>query len=231
MVKAAQAATDPGKLDAAIADLKAFKDAHPDSWQIVAATKALARLLEEKGDVPGARKAYEDLGKIAGVPSQVKLDSDVQVAKLLMRDRKYAEAEAKLKALSAALPNEDPQKAGLLVVLAQAQMEQNQLGEVEPLLRGVVASATDPVQQAQAHNALGDFYQKKNQPEDAFWEYLKVDVLYNQDREQHAKALYFLSKLFDKAKNDPMRAQECKDRLADKNFADLEYAKRAASEK
>lgn len=231
-VKAAQAETEVFKRAGAIAALQAFKIDHPDSWQIVAALKILAKLLEDQGDVQEARKTYEELGKVAGIPAETKLESDVLVAKLLMRGSKYADAEAKLKSLSTTLPNDDPQKPSLLILLAQAQIEQNNLGGVEPLLRSALASTTtDPTIRAHAHNTLGDYFQKKSQLDDAFWEYLKVDVLYNQDREQQAKALYFLSKLFDKVKNDPIRARECKERLADKVFAGLDYAKRSADEK
>src|SRR5207245_1249523 len=124
------------------------------------------------------------LGKINGIPAETKLESDVLVAKLLMRGSKYADAEAKLKALSTTLPNDDPQKPFLTVLLAQAQIEQNNFATVEQLLKGAIAASGDPTVCGLAHNTLGDYYVKKGQEEDAFWEYLKVDVLYNQDREQ-----------------------------------------------
>src|SRR5262249_25599559 len=144
MVKAHQAETENLKQDEAIAALKAFKNEHPDSWQIVTALKTLARLLEEKSDVAGAQQTYEELGKINAIPAETKLESDVLVAKLLMRGNKFADAEAKLKALSTTLPNEDPQKPFLTVLLAQAQIEQKNLGAVEQLLKSAIATTTDP---------------------------------------------------------------------------------------
>src|SRR5258708_25051525 len=109
MAKAAESETERAKQDAAIAELKAFATEHPDGWQIVEALKTLAKMLEDKGDVPGAQQTYETLGKVAGLPAETKVESDVLVAKLLMRGSKYAEAETKLKALAATLPNDDPQ--------------------------------------------------------------------------------------------------------------------------
>lgn len=231
MCKAAQSEAEQGKQDAAISALQAFTTEHPDGWQIVTAAKTLARLLEDKGDVAGARKAYEALGKVNGIPPTTKLESDVLVAKLLMRGKNFADAETKLKSLSTTLPTDNPQKPLLTVLLAQAQMEQNNLAGVEALLKGAIAATEDGAIRGLAHNTLGDYYLKKNQAEDGFWEYLRVDVLYSQDRDQQAKALYHLSKLFDKVKNDPLRAAEYKNRLLDKNFDGLEYAKKAASEK
>ena len=63
------------------------------------------------------------------------------------------------------------------------------------------------------HNCLGDYYRLRKELEPAFWEYLKVDTLYSQDKEESAKALYYLAELFDKVKNDKVRAEECLTRL------------------
>jgi hypothetical protein len=57
-----------------------------------------------------------------------------------------------------------------------------------------------------------------------------VDTLYTQDRDEHAKALYHLSTLFDKVKNDRARAKQCADRLKDKQFAGTLYQRRASAE-
>ena len=70
-----------------------------------------------------------------------------------------------------------------------------------------------------------------NRLEEAFWQYLWVDQEYNQDPEEHSKALYYLAILFDRVKRRPDRAKTCLDRLLkDKLFAGLEYQKQAAKE-
>jgi hypothetical protein len=57
-------------------------------------------------------------------------------------------------------------------------------------------------------------------------------VLYNQDREEHAKALFELSKLFVQVKKDAARAERCLDRLInDKEFAGSTFQKLAAKER
>ena len=58
-----------------------------------------------------------------------------------------------------------------------------------------------------------------------------MDVVYNEDKHEHAKALYYLSKLFVEVKNDPVRAQECRDRLLGKEFLGQEFQMLAAKEK
>ena len=67
--------------------------------------------------------------------------------------------------------------------------------------------------------------------EDALWAYLWVDVVYHQNRQEHAKALYHLYKLF-KDRQDEAKAKQCKERLEkDKQFAGLEYQRLAGAEK
>jgi hypothetical protein len=228
--KVAEVLAHQGKGDEAIAALTAYKGEHADSWEIVRCLKLLARLQEDKGDIAGARQSYEDLAKLADIPRETKLESDFLVARLLMRGGKYADAEKKLQAVAAALSPNDSQRPQLLVLLAQSQVQQGNLGAVEKQLRDAAAATTDPNVKAAAHNALGEYFLKKNQAEDAFWEFLRVDVLYSQDRDQEAKALYHLSKLFDKVKNDLNRSRDCKERLQ-KQFADSVYARKSAEEK
>ena len=50
-------------------------------------------------------------------------------------------------------------------------------------------------------------------------------------REEHARALYWLSKLYDSVKKDTQKAQECVERLKSKDFEGAEYAKKIAAEK
>ncbi len=78
-----------------------------------------------------------------------------------------------------------------------------------------------------AYNLLGDYYSRKGQAEEAFWNYLRVDAMYNEDIEEQAKALYRLTTLFDKVKKDPIRGKEYADRLQGTRFAGTTYQKLA----
>jgi hypothetical protein len=230
-VLAQLAREDPTQADAAIAALVKYKAAFPQGWEIVPALKLLAQMQEDKGDLDAAVQTYGELVNVPAAPRELKRESEVLVAKMLVRAGKYADAETRLKALGTSLAADDPQKPFIQVYLVQSQMAQNNLGQAEAQLKAILAGTADADVRALAHNSLGDYYQAKNQPEEAFWQYLRVDVLYGQDKNEHAKALYHLSKLFDKVKNDRERAQGCLERLMDKQYADCEYQKRAAKEK
>jgi hypothetical protein len=230
-VQAQQAKDDPTKLGAALAALTAYKTEFNNGWEVVPCLKLLAQLLEDKGDAAGASQAYADLAAVPDLPKELKQESEVLGVRLLLRVGKFPDAEAKLKALQAGMARDDPQRTFVDAFLVQSQMAQGNLAQAEPQLRAVVQGAKDPAVQGLAHNLLGDYYRLKNQPEQAFWEYLRVDVLYNADREEHAKALFHLSKLFDKVKNDPVRAEECLTRLKGPTFAGTNYQRQVGEEK
>jgi hypothetical protein len=66
------------------------------------------------------------------------------------------------------------------------------------------------------------------------WEFLWVDAVFNQDKAQHAKALYYLWQTFDKRgeASDPDRAQQCRDALInDRQFNGTEYQRLAVQGK
>jgi predicted negative regulator of RcsB-dependent stress response len=214
----------------AVAALNAFRTANSGGWEITPATKAAADLLEAKGDAAGARAAYEELAANPDAPENVQLAANLQVARLLSRDNKNADAEQKLKAVAASLKADDPQRTYVQVSLAQTQVAQGNLKAAEAPLKAAVAGAGDDHLKALAYNALGDYYLKNKQPDEAFWQYLRVDAVYNQDREEHARALYHLWKLFETVRADQPRSNESLQRLEDKALAGTDYQARALKE-
>jgi hypothetical protein len=229
-VKALLAQDDPARLDDAVAALAAYRTDNPGTWEVVPCLKELAQLQEQKGDAEAAGKTYAELAALPGLPKELKEQSDIWLARLLVRSGKYDRAEKKLQDLRTAVAKDDPQRGYIDVYLAQCRLGQGHLAQVEAPLRETIRTSPDANVKGLAHNLLGDYYRHKNQAGEAFWEYLKVDMLYNQDREEHAKALYHLWKLFDKEKNDPMRAAEFLERLRGKPFAGTFYQAQALKE-
>lgn len=231
LVMTAQAKDDPARRDAAIAVLKDNQKAFADGWEIVPALQLLARLQEEKGDTGAAGKAYSDLAELPGISAAMKLDSQLRGARLLLSANKFTDAESKLKEVAAAMPADDPQRAQVDVYLAQSQIAQVHLDGIEKKLKDAISANEDKKLRALAHNALGDYYRAKKDMERAFWEYLKVETMYDVDREEQAKALYWLSKLFDQPKNDLGRAEECLTKLQGQRFDGTTFQRKAANEK
>lgn len=229
-VTALMAQDDPAKVEPAIKLLTEFKAVNGTAWQIVPALKTLARLQEESGKTDDARKTYEELADLPDIPPAVKQESGVLVGRLLLRGGKYADAERRLKALASTMTTTDAQLPFVKAYLVQSRLGRGQLDGVPKELGDVIKSSGDARLRGVAHNLLGDYYLKKNQQDEAFWHYLRVDAMYNEDAEEHAKALFQLVTLFDKVKKDPLRGKECAARLLEPRFAGTSYQRRVAAE-
>jgi predicted negative regulator of RcsB-dependent stress response len=216
---------DPAQVDEAIKTLMAFKKDHSSGWETLAALKMLAKLQEDSGKIDDARKTYEELAELPGVSKEMKQESEVLVGKLLLRADKWTDAETRLEKLSKDLSDADAVRPFVLAYLAEARIGQNKLDGLEKQLKDLIAANNDSRLRGVLYNRLGDYYRKKAKPADAFWSYLRVDAMYNEDPEEQAKALYYLSSLFDKEKKDPIRGKECIERLKSKRFDGTVYQK------
>jgi len=228
LAKAAE--DDTTQVDAAIDALTKFKTDHPDSWQLIPAAKSLAGLREQTGDIKSAQKIYEELAANEALPKETREEFSLSEARLLIRGERHADAFKKLKDLGCSFAADDPRKAKVDVYMAACTAAGGKASEAEKQLKDLIGGKVDNETKALACNALGDLHLRAGKEEDAFWDYMWVDVLYNQDREEHAKALFQLSELFLKVQKykDATRAEHCLDRLInEKEFAGSRYQKQA----
>ena len=224
LVQVQIARLDPTKRDAAIDAMKKFCGEQSTSWEIVPSAKLLAQLQEEKGDLAGAKETYDKLRVLPGVPKALALESTILVSNLQLRAKQYSEAEKTLNDAKALMSEDDPQRPMVIVHLCDAQLKQHKTQDIEKELRTAIERTSEANIRALAHNTLGDYYREKKQDDEAFWQYLRVDALYPEDREEHARALYWLSKLFETVKKDKSKAQECLEKLKSKDFEGTEFA-------
>jgi hypothetical protein len=223
-VKFHLARDEASQLDAAAAALQAFLADHGKAWETVPSLKMLAQVQEAKGDLEAAAKTYQVLTALPDLPADLKRDSAILEGQLLLRGRKFAEAEKRFQSLLAGASAKDAQWAVLQILLTQTQIGQNNVINAPQQLQAALAASDDATVKAMALNTQGDFFRQQNKPEDAFWCYLKVDTLYGQEREEQAKALYYLAHLFETVRKDPLRAQQCRDKL--KVLDGTEYQKK-----
>jgi len=222
---------DPNEGKPAIELLKTFQKDNPDSWQLTAASRLLSGLQTANQDYEGAERTYEKLAKTPGIPAAMRQDSEVKAAQMMVKAKKYPEAKEKLEGLAASLQENDPQRVRLNISLAECDAAAGHLDKAVKAIEAIIAKPMRKDLKAQAYNALGDCYYGQKKWKDAMWSYLWVDVIYHQNREEHAKALYHLSKAF-KELGDDKKATEYRDRLEkDKQFAGTEYQKVLALEK
>ncbi len=229
-VMARRADEDRGQLDAALKEVTALQAKYPNSRQTLPAARLRAHLLGLKGDRAAARKVFEELAARKDLSREVQQECELLAVRVLIAGGQHAEAEKKLQHLGKGLKADDPLGQRVQVFLAACQVASGKTADVEKALKPVLDGMAGNDVRGLAHNTLAEAYLKANKPEDAFWQFLMVDVLYDDDREEHARALYHLSKLFEQVKRDPNRAQECRDRLL-KEYAGTEYQQRALKEK
>lgn len=208
----------------AIQKLKAYKADNADSWEITPCCQLLGQLQAGENDYEAAQKTYEDLAAIHGVPKSIKQDCNLRVAELLVREKKYAVAKARVAELMQDSPAGDPQRPRLEIALAECQAASGELDPAVKSLTALIQQPIDNVTKAHAYNILGDCYYNREKWKDALWNYLYVDVIYHQNREEQARAIYYASKAFEKL-GDTKRAAAYRDRL-DKSFVGTEYQRR-----
>jgi tetratricopeptide (TPR) repeat protein len=228
-VLAAQQAREEGtSIEPAIAKLKDFNNKHTDCWQLTTTHKLLARILLEQKQFKEAEDTYKALAA-ANVPDDVKQEAELSAALVSLAAGKHDVAQKKLEALIARLPKNSPYIARAKIGQAEC-LAVKKPKEARDQLKKIIDETNDRSLKAAAYNALGESYFKAKMLKEARWEFLWVDLEFNQDRAEHAKALYHLMEIFHQL-GEPDRARECRAALLDAQFNGLEYQRLAKEKK
>jgi hypothetical protein len=239
---AARIAEEDGKeasRQAAVTKLNNFRKRHPQSWQQGPCLKTLAQLQMSLELFADAEETFKALAE-APVPDSLKQYAQLETLQVSIVAGRAArakgnEAEAikrfnaavdQLKTLAAASGNNKAQQQRAHLALAEMLTELGKYQDAQQYANLVLKDTTDKNLRATAYNALGFAYYRNKQLQEARWQFLWVDVIYNQDKAEHAKALYYLADIFN-ALGEGERGRECLDQLLnDPEFAG-EYQRRA----
>lgn len=216
--KARWALSDKSKADEAIAELEAWNTANPDSFRFYQLHEFLGKVYAAKGDVAKAKAAFE---QIAGSKyNDLKMKGRNLTADLLLASDDVASALREYSAV-AAMPASTP--------LEKEQKNKGRLGEARCMTRegqpekavevaNEVIRDTDKSQpgvHAEAFLRKGDALKAEQKNQQAVMAYLAVDLLFENQPEQHAEALYELSDLWAKVGQSD-RASDARVRLEKK---------------
>lgn len=216
-----------GAPDNAIQKLEEFRVTNADGWQINQAMLTLARLYQNQKDYKKAQKVFSDWSGLKVAPDH-KSEAEYQAAMAFVDQGSPKEAATALKTLEAKLPKENRYSQKARVAQAECLALAKQMPEANKILRQIIKDTTDKNLKAMAYNTLGKNLYDVGQLKEARWEFLWVDVVFSQDKAEHAKSLYYLWQIFNKL-GEPERAIECRDQLMDRQFAASEYQLRAKS--
>lgn len=221
-------AGDSAKLDEAAKKLEAFLKARAEHYRFYEAANMLGDVLTAKKDFEGAATAYGRLSaaKWPDYKMAAKLAAGrVAIAKQDLDGAfKIYEEVAGMKGDS---PAETARRNQAIVGKANVLVTQKKYDEglkvVSEALEALNAEEAEGM--AEAYVLQGDCLQAQNKAKEAILAYLHVPVLFENQREMNARALFNLAQLFAKT-DQPERAQAATAQLKDE-YGDTTWAKQA----
>src|SRR5262245_36686987 len=187
---------------AAIKGLSDFVTTHPDSWEYAHAARQLGQLQADQGEYVAATKTFEALEKAAKVPAEFKLEATAALIDIAFQSGKPDEGRKRVEAVARDANAPPALKARVDLYKIALDGAEGDLAATVKKIEEVIAKTQDPSLRALAYNVLGDVYFARKQNRDAMWSYLSVDMIYNQDRGEHFKAMTRLIKIFEQDKDD-----------------------------
>ncbi len=184
-VLADMALVEPERTKEAKDRLLRFVQAHPSSRHIISAREDLARLQANSNDFAGAEATIAELSKLPKTADR----ASVLRAKVLAKRGRHDEAVAELDRLIAKFPDRSTGQRRARLAKAESLVGLKKYKEAETLVRQVIAAAPaeDVAAQSAACNTLGDCLRADNRPTEALLAYLRTDLLYGKDKQEHPR--------------------------------------------
>ncbi len=224
-----QALTEQTSTAGALKKMQKFKEAYPNSWQINHIVPTLAQMQMDAGDYKGAILTYQDMADMEVFPAEVRRNAELMVVQVSVKAGDFKGAQKKLDDLEKKAAGNQAFASRIKMTRAEVLVGEKKTDLAVPILQQLLKDTKDVQVKAQAHNTLGECLFKANRYQEALWEFLYVDAVYSQDKNERAKALYYLGKTFEQLNNDE-RAKECRQMLSEPQFAGTEFQMRALKE-
>lgn len=189
------------ELGTAVKSVRDFVTAHRNSAHYFACIDQLGQLAAASGRFDVAERFYDELGKVPWTAQKLRADVLRADARRLQGANKLAQAkELYDNVIGSREPGEEAELQRNLAIAGKAICEA-QLGQPQAGIDAVQAliERNDPQNThlfAHAYNALGACELAAGRKVDALLAYLHVHILFYQDRETHAEALYYIQQLF-----------------------------------
>lgn len=213
------ALTEGGDKAAASAKMLDFARQHRDTYHFFDSAELLGDLATAAGRFEDATRYYQAIAAKAPWPEYV-IRAQVLEAQAQLANQDYTTALQLFEsAKNADVDTPEARRQRRFAVIGEAicLAETGSVTEARETLTRLIED-NDP-QDAElfgrAYNALGRCHLKAEQPQEALFAYLHVDVLFYGDPETHAEALYNLSRLW-KTVDRVDRAQAARNLLVDR---------------
>jgi tetratricopeptide (TPR) repeat protein len=194
----AQDLDQPELFKKAFASLAQYRNKHPQSWQVLQCLRFLAQWHLERKEFQEAEKVLWELSQ-SGANESIRFDAGLAAIDALAQGGNYKDARAQLEVMLEKQPKDSPASLRIRIALVEClgYGDKTDLAEARKLAAEVLKETKDKTLRALAYNAMGVSYVKNKLWREASWEFLWVDMIYNQDKNVHAKALYYLVMVFE----------------------------------
>jgi hypothetical protein len=189
------------------------------SWEIWPVSRNLARLQAELNDFPKAAAALNGLAGTPDLPKDLKYEAQILAVVMEMRAKNTLSSEGTTTSLDQAkdLPTGALRdRVNVLKVAVKITLPATAPGTPPDAatingLKTAIDTAKDPTAKAIGYMTLGEVYLAYNQPRDAMWAYLWVDVVHNAEKDYQILAVRRLEQIFE-ALGDKERAEQYRDK-------------------
>ena len=199
----------------AIKLLDNFLTANKTGWEVFPVGQSLARLqvssTEIKKEKDGDKEVEKDTGrrmfeeaartwgkvaKTADLAADLKQEAVLQEIDTKLRARQLAEAKGLIDEAMKTAPAGAVKDRLNIFQLAQKFGDNPNPAEGATAIEAEIAKSKDPLVRATGYGMIGELYLAADKPRDAMWNYLTVEVVYNQDRDEVIKAVARLADIF-----------------------------------
>lgn len=198
--------------------------ANPDGWEMWSAARTAAHLQMARmersrdGEKDKTLRFFDDAARTWGrvvrsadIPADLRQQAAFHEIDALIRGHSWGAAGDRLKeAMKSAAAGAPRDRLAICQMVIAAGDSPNPLDAV-PKIEAEIARTKDPVTRAIGHSMLGEIYLLAGKPREAMWSFLWVEVVYNQDGDEVAKALFRLAEIF-AMQGDDERAQSYRDK-------------------
>lgn len=205
--------------------LDSFLTANKTGWEIVPVGQTLARIqvsqLNEikEGEKTTLKRRFEDAartwGKIArttDLAADLKLDAALLEIDAKIRSRLASEAKGLIDEANKVAPA-GPAKDRLAIYgLAVKFADNPNPDEGVKAIEAELAKTKDATVRATGYSMMGELYLAVDRPRDAMWQYLWVEAVYNQDKDELLMALARLSDVF-RMQGDDDRSKSYREKM------------------
>jgi hypothetical protein len=212
------------KADEAVKLLDNFLTANKTGWEVWAAGSTCARLQVSaydlvKDDKAPERRPFDDaartwgkVAKAADLSADLKLEAALQEIDAKIRARLFADAKGLIDDAMKSAPAGAPRDRLAIFTQAVKFGENPNPDEGAKAIEAELAKTKDPLVRATGYGMIGELYLGKNKPREAMWNFLWVEAVYNQDRDEMIKALVRLSDAF-RLQGDEDHAKSYRDKV------------------